>query len=975
MSDEIANFIDALQKADLEMTGEEIAETLWLATRLTPAHETLPPIPQQHPPLPPQFPNLAPPADKESISDFKKRAGSDIYIHSPEPIDKNEAYRDEASQSGKLIRMPTASALADSLILGRALRPLRRRARSHTRFVLNEEDTIYQIAEMQKKVWIPVVEPAPERWFELALVIDEGASMIFWQQTVAELCTFFERLGAFRDIRLWKLLTNNEEEAQLYVGTDPAAAEQRWRDPKELIDPTGRRLILVVTDCISPAWYGGKVQDLLELWGARNLVTLLQMLPQRLWPRTALCAAQRIHLTASAPGMANAQLKTSILPSRLAPDLSSIRLPIITLHQQSLAAWARMVMGAETTKAAGVQFTKNRDDGFAVSSPSQSEEKEPTAQERIRYFRATAPTAHKLARLLSATPITMPIVRVIQQTMLPDPEHMYDPPQLPVAEVFLGGLLKKVHQDASATHPEYVEYEFLPGVREELARALPRADEYRVLREVSAFMEKHFGISHDFLARYADPNASGEFVISPESRPFATIAIAVWRKLGGEYAELANILERQFDKPEPAKPAPPLEDIPEALPTEVERQIQELLESTTKPSAISTIKPSKVVRFPKVTCPSCFEEIYLGECRIISGKTGMVLKEAPQDWLERRLARSRPEAVQGPDYIVELARRECSHCGYHLPQNIESVPGIALAVVGDVYAGKSHYIASLLRQLLKGIGQIQGVTHITCMTPKVEEAYISNYLEPVFIEKRSLLITLPATETTANPLIYQLSTIQTPHSVDTAWNLIIYDASGEDFHPNRLVSFARFIFDAGAFICVADPVMMLPVLEGLPVELQNNIRQSFGPLVTHRPADRINTTFDLFERYHRGDEAISRNTPIAIMLSKVDLFRYLNELSSSPFGREPYYEGGLDLEDINAVDQEVRGLLKRYRQADLLAVSHRFNRVKFFATSATGEPPDVDGRFKRVEPFRCLDPLLWILYCYGIIQARPMSLA
>src|SRR5579885_1400298 len=105
MSDEIANFIDALQKADLEMTGEEIAETLWLATRLTPAHETLPPIPQQHPPLPPQFPNLAPPADKESISDFKKRAGSDIYIHSPEPIDKNEAYRDEASQYASFLSM------------------------------------------------------------------------------------------------------------------------------------------------------------------------------------------------------------------------------------------------------------------------------------------------------------------------------------------------------------------------------------------------------------------------------------------------------------------------------------------------------------------------------------------------------------------------------------------------------------------------------------------------------------------------------------------------------------------------------------------------------------------------------------------------------------------------------------------------------------------------------------------------------
>src|SRR5579885_3679994 len=832
MSDEIANFIDALQKADLEMTGEEIAETLWLATRLTPAHETLPPIPQQHPPLPPQFPNLAPPADKESISDFKKRAGSDIYIHSPEPIDKNEAYRDEASQSGKLIRMPTASALADSLILGRALRPLRRRGRSHTRFVLDEEATVYQIAEMQKKVWLPVVEPAPERWFELALVIDEGASMIFWQQTIAELCTFFERLGAFRDIRLWRLLTDNKEEVQLYVRTDAATGEQRRRDPKELIDPTGRRLLLVVTDCVSAAWHSGKVQDLLELWGGKNLVTLLQMLPQRFWPRTALRAAQPVHLTASAPGMANVQLKTSTLPLRLASQLSSLPLPIVTLHQQSLGSWARMVMGEETIRASGVLFVKELTSVFAASSLSPAEKTELTPQVRVRRFRAAAsPTAHKLARLLSATPITLPIVRVIQQKMLSEPEHTYDPPQVPVAEVFLGGLLKEVHRDPPTTHPEYVEYEFLPGVREELARALPRAEKYRVLREVSAFMEKYFGLSQDFLARYASPNASGEIFISPESRPFATIATRVWHELGGEYEQFAKALEQQINDSNKSENKFPwekelelaaaleqapneearittldsllvylpgtwsseiiqqvleiiprlesleqrkevlsrlLEHVPAAWHAEIEEQIRQLHVATTNTIPNPTnkisaaIEPSAIrrnpLRFTRVVCPSCFEEVYLGDCRIIAERTGQVLKERPQGWLRQQRARLQPEDLNSPDYASEQARYECINCDYHLPPNVGSVPSIALAVVGDVYAGKSHYIASLLYLLrTRGIGQIQGLTQLTCLTPKIEEAYRLSHLEPLFGRKQTLRITHPAKETTANPLIYQLS--------------------------------------------------------------------------------------------------------------------------------------------------------------------------------------------------------------------------
>lgn len=1045
MSDEIANFINALHEADLEMTGEEVAETLWLATRLTPMREDQPSVPYlPMPPLFPPEPDPTVPRDETPIPNYEFGVGSNIYPHALDPIDRDEASRDEASQSGKLIRMPTASALADSLVLGRALRPLRRPGRSRTRFVLDEEATVYQIAEMQKKVLLPVIEPAPERWFELALVIDEGASMIFWQQTIAELCTFFEQLGAFRDIRLWKLLTDNREEAQIYVGADSATGTQRLRDPKELIDPTGRRLILVVTDCVSPAWYSGKVQALLELWGAKNLVTLLQMLPQRFWPRTALCAAQRIHLTASAPGIANAQLKTSKLLFRLASQPASIPLPIVTLHQQSLGSWARMVMGAENTKAAGVLFAKNLDSVFAVTSLSQSEKKEPTPQERVRHFRAAAsPTALELACLLSATPIILPIVRVIQETMLSEPEPAYDPPEVSIAEVFLGGLLKEIHRDPPTTHPEYVEYEFLPGVREELARALPGADRYRVLREVSAFMEKHFGLSHDFLARYAVPNASGEIFISPESHPFAKIAVSVWRELGGEYAQLADMLERQVnDHNKPEDTTPPqakkiveelkqapnekarvatldsllvylpgiwpseiiqqvleiiprlasleqrkevlsrlLEHVPTAWQAEIEQQIQQLHVATTNTIPDLTIKippatelPAmrrNTLRFTRVVCPSCFEEIYLGDCRIVSGRTGRVLRASPQGWLGQQRARLQPEDLSSPGYTAELARYECTNCGYHLPPNVDSVPSIALAVVGDVYAGKSHYIASLLYLLrTQGVGQVQGITQLTCLTPTIEEAYRRSHLEPLYGRKQILPLTRPATETTANPLIYQLSATPASRRVPPNWNLMIYDASGEDFQQDRLVRFARFIFNAGAFICVADPVMIPPILEQLPKPLQDNIHQSFGPVVTRRTAERISVAIDIFERYHGGEEAASRNTPLAVMLSKADLFKYLNELNSLPFSQEPSYNNGLDLRDIDAVDQEVRDLLRRYRQADLLAASSRFKHVKFFATSATGGPPDADGNFQQIEPFRCLDPLLWILYCYGIIQAR-----
>src|SRR5437870_622087 len=100
---------------------------------------------------------------------------------------------------------------------------------------------------------------------------------------------------------------------------------------------------------------------------------------------------------------------------------------------------------------------------------------------------------------------------------------------------------------------------------------------------------------------------------------------------------------------------------------------------------------------PYVTCvcPSCFEVIYLGECRILSGRTtGKVLKPAPNGWLQRQQARMDVEPLNGPKYTLELARRECYNCNYLLPSNIELVESVTIVVVGDTFSGKSHYIAA-----------------------------------------------------------------------------------------------------------------------------------------------------------------------------------------------------------------------------------------------------------------------------------------
>src|SRR5947209_5929826 len=147
----------------------------------------------------------------------------------------------------------------------------------------------------------------------------------------------------------------------------------------------------------------------------------------------------------------------------------------------------------------------------------------------------------------------------------------------------------------------------------------------------------------------------------------------------------------------------------------------------------------------KRLCPLCLNEFYPGDCRVVSRISGKELKPAPIGKMARQLARRNPESLLGPRYVNELASRECPHCGYLLPYNIESVENKSVVVVGDTYAGKSHYLAALIHQIEEG--QMQGshqYIRFVCLTSDVRQTYTTNYLDRLFKKKQVIDITPPA---------------------------------------------------------------------------------------------------------------------------------------------------------------------------------------------------------------------------------------
>jgi GTPase SAR1 family protein len=368
-------------------------------------------------------------------------------------------------------------------------------------------------------------------------------------------------------------------------------------------------------------------------------------------------------------------------------------------------------------------------------------------------------------------------------------------------------------------------------------------------------------------------------------------------------------------------------------------------------------------------CPRCNEEFHVNDCAIVSERTGDIVKKAPEGRVAKGLARMMPpEILIGARYTDMLATRVCPHCQYHLPYNIDHVESRSLVVVGDVASGKSHYISALIRQLQEGeMGHPDQYSHFVCLTSTVKREY-DKLLDTLFNKKQVLAQTRPFRDIDdVQPLIYELGIQKTANHPTRKFNIIFYDASGEDYaDQERMVQFSRYVLRASAIIFLADPFSMPMIKNRLPEHTRPEFEQS-------RASENFNNIIQLFAR-HKGLSAGSRllSVPVAITISKADLLNYLRPTSDPYyFSSNPKdgYSSLLNLRDLDMIDKEVRQIIYDYGDRGLLAATRNMN-VHFFATSATGNAPQTDGTYAAIEPQRCLDPVMWALYKLGIIEAR-----
>ncbi|WP_369199866.1 SAV_2336 N-terminal domain-related protein [Streptomyces sp. PU-14G] len=530
---EVAQLVARLRAAGWEPSSEEVAEALWLArfTAHGQADEAAAGAPSPRWPAAgaPHAQPSAPPTREDEETDPDEAPAAVTERTAPVSLFAPRRHGG-APSSGFPVRAPAAGALSGLLELQHALRPLHgyRPPLPPATGGLDEGATADLSA--RSATVLPVFGTAIRRYSEIQLIMDASPTASVWQPTLERLRQTFEQLGVFRDVQVRYLY--RARDGSPLIGTGPADGTTRLRPADQYRDTTGRRLTLVVSDCVGALWQDGRAQRLLHRWSGRSPLAVVQPLPPRLWPRTALPAEPGTLLRERGSGG-----RVTFEPEGYGPlpPADAVAVPVLLPTPEALGNWARL-LGTDGERAVPGAAAWVLPRHPAMPPPRTAPGGVPP-RTLLREFRNTAsPGALDLALHLSVVPLLLPVIHLVQEAMLPDTGPME------LAEVLLSGLLTRLPEEegegegqASAYGPRYT---FAPGVRELLLQSLDQSAAVLTLKHLSDHVEQRFGKGTRNFAALAVAQLTGEDEEGPLASPrdddevdelFATIPAEVVR--------------------------------------------------------------------------------------------------------------------------------------------------------------------------------------------------------------------------------------------------------------------------------------------------------------------------------------------------------------------------------------------------------------------------------------------------------------
>jgi GTPase SAR1 family protein len=313
----------------------------------------------------------------------------------------------------------------------------------------------------------------------------------------------------------------------------------------------------------------------------------------------------------------------------------------------------------------------------------------------------------------------------------------------------------------------------------------------------------------------------------------------------------------------------------------------------------------------------------------------------------------------------ETAWRVCPSCHSRLAAEYCANPGKIVALVGAKNAGKSTYIAVLIHELMNRVGEELNASLVPCDDRTIVR-YKTDFAHPLYDDHKLLLGTQSVKGTPRDPLVYLFTrTVGRLRRRAASLTLVLFDTAGEDLRQREMSELhLRYLNAADAVIFLLDPME----LSGAQAALHGSAKDRSGTLANDLMSDQMDVIARVTQQLRKQNDG-RLSIPTAVALSKIDELRASMERQSALHRtREPV--GALDLDDREAVDEQVRALLHQW-QAGMIDryLSQQYDDYALFGLSALGDVPEGDAVAPSgIRPYRVEDPLLWLLYRFKMLD-------
>ncbi|MCW2917375.1 MAG: hypothetical protein JWN52_5443 [Actinomycetia bacterium] len=338
-------------------------------------------------------------------------------------------------------------------------------------------------------------------------------------------------------------------------------------------------------------------------------------------------------------------------------------------------------------------------------------------------------------------------------------------------------------------------------------------------------------------------------------------------------------------------------------------------------------------------------------------------------WASFRGPAGIPSRADCPDCGKPTGRRVCPDCHNTLPPAYCDSSGRIVALVGAKNAGKSTYIAVLLHELMNRIGTELDASLVACDDRTIDR-YKRDFARPLYDLRRLLPTTPSAATAPREPMVFLLTRTLTRalgarwRSRDQSLALVLFDTAGEDLRSRDVRDLhLRYLEAADAIIFLVDPLE----LAGADSALSDGSAPSDDP--DSEPINVLARVTESLRQRHEVRPGDRLQVPVAVALTKIDALGPAVRRQSA-LHRSRGLPGRLDLDDREAVHEQVRSLLEDWQAGQLSRyLEQQYREYALFGLSALGGRPQNDQVASGgVRPHRVEDPLLWLLHRFGLLD-------